>query len=70
MYYHYYKTVNTFQEEEAPKEVQTEFGVKLIKFDDAKKVKLIKEIKAVLTDINLVQVRFVSTFPNVLKYVR
>ena len=46
-----------FQEEESPKEVQTEFGVKLIKFDDAKKVKLIKEIKAVLTDINLVQVQ-------------
>ena len=38
-------------------ESQTEFGVKLIKFDDSKKVKLIKEIKTILTDVNLVQVR-------------
>ena len=49
-----------FQEEEeeeaAPKVVQTLFTVKLTKFDTAKKVALIKEIKALIPGMNLVQV--------------
>ncbi|XP_066927764.1 large ribosomal subunit protein bL12-like [Clytia hemisphaerica] len=56
------------EEEQAPVEAQTEFGVKLIKFDDSKKVKLIKEIKTILTDVNLVQAKkFVESAPQVVK---
>jgi large subunit ribosomal protein L7/L12 len=36
--------------------VQTEFTVKLMKFDETKKVALIKEIKALVEGMNLVQV--------------
>lgn len=55
-------------EEEAPVEVQTEFGVKILKFDDTKKVKLIKEIKTVMTDMNLVQAKkFVESVPQMVK---
>ena len=39
-----------------PKEEQTLFTVKLIKFDAAKKVALIKEIKSQISGLNLVQV--------------
>ena len=39
-----------------PKEVQTEFTVKLTAFDDSGKVKLIKEIKNIVEGLNLVQV--------------
>lgn len=39
-----------------PKEVQTEFTVKLTAFDDGGKVKLIKEIKNIVEGLNLVQV--------------
>lgn len=40
----------------APKEEQTLFTVKLIKFNAAKKVALIKEIKNQISGLNLVQV--------------
>ncbi|XP_057311756.1 39S ribosomal protein L12, mitochondrial-like [Hydractinia symbiolongicarpus] len=54
--------------EEAAAEEQAEFAVKLIKFDDAKKVKLIKEIKSIMTDINLVQAKkFVESVPQIVK---
>lgn len=54
--------------EEAAVEEQAEFAVKLIKFDDAKKVKLIKEIKSIMTDINLVQAKkFVESVPQIVK---
>jgi len=43
-------------EEAAPVKVQTQFTVKLLKFDEAKKVALIKEVKALLEGMNLVQV--------------
>jgi large subunit ribosomal protein L7/L12 len=36
--------------------VQTEFTVKLMKFDETKKVALIKEVKALIEGMNLVQV--------------
>lgn len=38
------------------KAVKTTFNVKLMKFSDAQKVALIKEIKSVMPDTNLVQV--------------
>jgi large subunit ribosomal protein L7/L12 len=44
------------EEEVAPVKVQTEFTVKLMKFDETKKVALIKEIKALVEGMNLVQV--------------
>ena len=45
------------EEEEAPKvKEQTSFTLKLTKFDDAKKIALIKEIKNVVEGMNLVQV--------------
>ena len=47
-----------FQEESAAvKEEPTEFTVKLTAFDAAAKVKLIKQVKSVMADMNLVQVR-------------
>ena len=48
-----------FQSEatDEPKEVQTEFTVKLTAFDDGGKVKLIKEIKSIVEGLNLVQVK-------------
>lgn len=46
-----------FQEEEEEKIVQSLFTVKLIKYDEKQKVPLIKEIKALVEGMNLVQVR-------------
>lgn len=43
-------------EEDVKKAVKTAFTVKLVKYDDAKKVALIKEIKNQLENVNLVQV--------------
>jgi ribosomal protein L7/L12 len=40
-----------------PVKVQTSFTVKLLKFEDGKKVALIKEIKSLLEGMNLVQVK-------------
>lgn len=47
-----------FQEEEEveQKQVQTEFTVKLMAFDEKQKVPLIKEVKNLMSDMNLVQV--------------
>lgn len=48
--------------------VKSSFNVKLVKFDDSKKVALIKEIKGLLTDMNLVQAKkFVESVPVVVK---
>ncbi|EDV27307.1 uncharacterized protein TRIADDRAFT_20666, partial [Trichoplax adhaerens] len=56
------------QEPAEEEEVQTEFTVKLMKFDDASKVKLIKEIKALVDGMNLVQAKkFVESTPQVIK---
>lgn len=43
------------ESEQAP--VKTSYAVKLMKFDAAKKVALIKEIKNILPDMNLVQAK-------------
>lgn len=54
------------EEEAAPVKVQTEFTVKLMKFDDSKKVALIKEVKALIEGMNLVQVCTYIYFERVL----
>lgn len=51
---------NPAQTEEAEDQaatVKSSFNVKLMKFDQSKKVQLIKEIKLLLPDMNLVQVK-------------
>lgn len=56
------------EEEEAPKTVQTEFKVKLMKFDDKQKIALIKEIKNLMEGMNLVQAKkFVESAPTIVK---
>ncbi|KAI9564165.1 hypothetical protein GHT06_007903 [Daphnia sinensis] len=57
------------EEEEAPKaKVQTIFTVKLTKFDEAKKIALIKEVKNIVEGMNLVQAKkFVETLPAVVR---
>ncbi|XP_035736288.1 39S ribosomal protein L12, mitochondrial-like isoform X1 [Vespa mandarinia] len=52
--------------EEEPKQVKSSFTVKLIKFDDKQKVSLIKEIKNLLPNTNLVQAKkFIESVPVV-----
>ncbi|KAG8223310.1 hypothetical protein J437_LFUL001184 [Ladona fulva] len=54
--------------EQEPKKVQTSFTLKLLKFDDSKKVALIKEVKNLLEGMNLVQAKkFVESAPTVVK---
>ena len=48
-------------EEEAVAKVQTSFALKIKKFDETKKVPLIKFVKTVMEDMNLVQVRITSS---------
>ena len=56
------------EEEEAPAAVQTAFTIKLKEFDTAKKVALIKELKAQIEGMNLVQAKkFVESAPAVVK---
>lgn len=55
------------EESEKPRE-KTSFTVKLVKFDEAQKVKLIKEIKSLNTGMNLVQAKkFVESLPQMVK---
>merc|ERR1712083_426742 len=52
----------------APQAIQTSFTVKLEKFDAAKKVAIIKEIKSIVEGMNLVQAKkFVESAPAVVK---
>ncbi|KAG7189719.1 hypothetical protein KM043_017387 [Ampulex compressa] len=56
------------EEEVVQQKVQTSFTVKLMKFDDKQKVALIKEMKSILPDTNLVQAKkFVESAPVVVK---
>ncbi|KAK7080061.1 Ribosomal protein [Halocaridina rubra] len=56
------------EEDAAPKKVQTSFTVKMNRFDAAKKVAVIKEVKALLEGFNLVQAKkFVESCPAVVK---
>jgi large subunit ribosomal protein L7/L12 len=56
------------QEAAAPQAVKTSFRLKIVKFDDTKKVALIKEIKALGENMNLVQAKkFIESVPQVFK---
>lgn len=56
------------EDETATRKVQTNFTVKLVKFDDKQKVALIKEVKNLLEGMNLVQAKkFVESAPTVVK---
>lgn len=46
-------------EDEAPKIVKSSFNVKLLKYEDSKKVPLIKEVKSIVEGMNLVQVMYI-----------
>ena len=60
------KKVEEEEEAEAPKAVKTSFRLKLIKYDESKKVALIKEIKALGENMNLVQAKkFIESVPQV-----
>ena len=56
------------EEAALPKAVKTSFKLKLVKFDEAKKVAIIKEIKSLGDNINLVQAKkFIESLPQVFK---
>lgn len=56
------------KEDEAPKAIKSSFKLKIVKYDEAKKVALIKEIKALGENMNLVQAKkFVESVPQVFK---
>ncbi|KAK7113553.1 large ribosomal subunit protein bL12m-like [Littorina saxatilis] len=56
------------EEEVAPRQEKMAFTVKLTKFDEGKKVQLIKAIKALVPNMNLVQAKkFVESTPQVVK---
>lgn len=55
-------------EDNAPQKVKSSFTVKLMKFEDKQKVALIKEVKALLEGMNLVQAKkFVESAPAIVK---
>ncbi|XKL60742.1 hypothetical protein PGB90_007799 [Kerria lacca] len=59
---------NTEEVDEAPKVVKTNYTVKLMKFDDDKKIAVIKEIKSLIEGLNLVQAKkFVESTPVIVK---
>ncbi|KYN36582.1 39S ribosomal protein L12, mitochondrial [Trachymyrmex septentrionalis] len=59
---------STEEEEIESKQVKTEFTVKLMAFDEKQKVALIKEVKNLLPDTNLVQAKkFVESAPTIVK---
>ncbi|XP_071877830.1 mitochondrial ribosomal protein L12 [Bombus fervidus] len=56
------------EDNDEPQIVQTAFAIKLTGFDEKQKIALIKEIKAILPDCNLVQAKkFVESIPAVIK---
>ncbi|KYQ52176.1 39S ribosomal protein L12, mitochondrial [Trachymyrmex zeteki] len=56
------------EEEVEQKQVQTEFTVKLMAFDEKQKVPLIKEVKNLMSDMNLVQAKkFVESAPAIVR---
>jgi len=51
-----------------PKVEKSLFTVRLTKFDEAKKVALIKEVKSIVAGMNLVQAKkFVESLPQILR---
>jgi large subunit ribosomal protein L7/L12 len=64
------KSVDKVEEEpEAPKKTEkSTFTLKIVKFDETKKVALIKEVKALSENMNLVQAKkLIETLPNVFR---
>ncbi|KAK4327706.1 hypothetical protein Pmani_001857 [Petrolisthes manimaculis] len=56
------------EEEQEPVKVQTSFTLRMTKYDESRKVPLIKEVKAKLEGFNLVQAKkFVESCPCVVK---
>lgn len=56
------------QAKPAAEEVKTEFSVTLVKYDAASKAKVIREIKAILPNLNLVEAKaFVEGAPKLIK---
>lgn len=56
------------EEEQKPKVVQTSFKVRLMSFSEPKKIALIKELKLLLEDMNLVQAKkFIESAPAYVK---
>ncbi|CAL7935471.1 unnamed protein product [Xylocopa violacea] len=56
------------EQEVVPEAVQTKFTVKLVAFNEKSKITLIKELKAILPNYNLVQAKkFVESAPVVVK---
>lgn len=56
------------EEDAVPKIVQTAFKVKLVSFDETKKISVIKELKNLLEDMNLVQAKkFIESAPAYVK---
>lgn len=56
------------EEEQKPKVVQTSFKVRLMSFSEPKKIALIKELKLLLDDMNLVQAKkFIESAPAYVK---
>ena len=56
------------EEAEAPKAVKSSCRLKLLKYDEAKKVALIKEVKALGENMNLVQAKkFIESVPQVFR---
>lgn len=54
--------------EEEAKTIKTSYAVKITKFDETKKIALIKEVKKLVEGINLVEAkRFVEDSPKVIK---
>ncbi|XP_076064777.1 mitochondrial ribosomal protein L12 [Oratosquilla oratoria] len=56
------------EEDAMPKAVQTSFTIKMLKYDETKKVPTIKQVKALIEGMNLVQAKkFVESCPAVVK---
>lgn len=56
------------EDEPTVAKIQTSFALKLVKFDEAKKIALIKELKNVMEGMNLVQAKkFVEEAPQTVK---
>lgn len=62
MFYYFQKKEEEEENEGARPTSQSVFKVRLIKFDETKKVPVIKQVKHVVENINLVQVRIKYSF--------
>ncbi len=62
------KSQEVAEEPEPIKSVKSSFNLKIVKFDEAKKVALIKEVKALSENMNLVQAKkIIESLPNIFR---